>query len=122
MPVDDFQNVEPFANSSCRSRGPTRRRQQIGDRHDDTSWRGIDESLGRDRPPQPRRRDPAKAAQEQRGGDGPGEPALRRVVEIGDAGFDHRLVGRVEGQAPDRVGDLLRAVRQRAAAKASSSV
>jgi hypothetical protein len=46
-----------------------------------------------------------ETAQEQRGGDRPREPALRRVVEIGDARFDHLFVRRMEGQAPDRVGD-----------------
>src|SRR4051812_17399031 len=44
-----------------------------------------------------------EALEEQRGGDRAGEGALADVVHIGDLGREHRLVGRPERQAPERV-------------------
>ena len=45
-----------------------------------------------------------EATQKQCGGDTACEPARGGVIQIGDTGFDQRLVGRVEGHTPDGVG------------------
>ena len=46
-----------------------------------------------------------EAPEEQRGGDGAGEGNIRDVADIGDARGEQLLIGRPEGQSPDRIVD-----------------
>src|SRR5712675_1370677 len=52
-----------------------------------------------------------KALQEQRAGDRAGEPAGRRVVDVGDFGIEPRIVSRPQGHPPQRIVLLLREAR-----------